>query len=221
MNKKMIKQLEADIENIIKGNYKELISLKKYPKYEHLISLINSLIQSYSSLKTENLKFKSILMEDIENISNVLEEVSKGNLTIQMPQIKLIELSNITYETEEMVKKLRILFGDMLEKIKKVSADISSSATEVSSANTEMKSNIEMTRKQVANVTTSTAELTASIMQVAGNAKKVSEMAEKTKISIEETFKQTEQASSKMIEAQNKVKEAVSKILELKEYAKI
>jgi len=220
MNKKMIKQLEADIENIIKGNYKELISLKKYPKYEHLISLIDSLIQSYSSIKTENLKFKSILMEDIENISNVLEEVSKGNLNIQMPVIKLIELSNITYETEEMVKKLRILFGDIFEKIKKVSADISSSATEVSSANTEMKSNIEMTRKQVANVTTSTTELTASIMQVAGNAKKVSEMAEKTKISIEETFKQTEQASLKIIEAQNKMKEAVSMILELKEYAK-
>lgn len=88
--------------------YSGQIEANDFPEvYRELIDVINAILTDFRKVKNDSLRFKTALMHDIDIMSEALEEVSKNNLTVSIPDVQLIEMGNIQVGILEMIDALK------------------------------------------------------------------------------------------------------------------
>ncbi len=204
-----------ELEKVINSNYSMTIETENLKGKEKLIGeKINKILTDFQKYRKSNLKFKSILMQDIEKITDTLEQIAGGNFNVKLPELQLLELANISYGIEQLIGLTEKLKAS-LDEIAGIITELVSSSNEISSVNEEIIVKAKEDIRLTSEASTSTTELTASLQQISHNSDKVSKSAEETLSITKEGYETIRSITDKIEDSNKLIKESGNSLMEL------
>lgn len=166
MNSKVFKYLLVEIEKLERNDYKNTLDLSKIrdKSMRLIIEKINSLIMKYNSNKHNNLKFKSLLIRDLDTLSSVAEEISNGNLKVKIPDLNLIELGNIAITLSEMLENFNLLLRRL-----NIAENVNSASISILDFSTNIKNETSKLLNSFTEQTSSFEEVGASLEELSSS----------------------------------------------------
>ncbi|HQJ06413.1 MAG TPA: methyl-accepting chemotaxis protein [Spirochaetota bacterium] len=115
----------SEMERLEKDDYKNSLELSKI-KDKSLYKIaekMNSLIEKYNSNRQNNLKFKSLLIRDLDKLTVITDEIGNGNFEVIIPDLNIVELGNISVAISDMLENLNLMTQklNIAEKVNSIS----------------------------------------------------------------------------------------------------
>lgn len=175
-------------------------------KYKDIILIVTSIcvIAVAGALMLVVIWLARIVTKPLIAVTDVLESVSRGDLTVNLPEIKSKdEFGQMADAVKNMLYSLRDLISKVLEQASKVTA----ASQEISAGTEEAAAGSQMQAQETQAITETISEMAAAAEQMAANAEQAAEASEKTLLNAEQGQEVVNAALQGMQTLQGNIKE--------------
>ncbi|GAB6098549.1 methyl-accepting chemotaxis protein [Halanaerocella petrolearia] len=153
----------------------------------------------------------SSISKTIDNIQEVLSQVSEGNFTDKVEQISNDELGKMAIDLNDTIDSLR----GILEKVRLSASNVSNAANEISEGNQDLSNRTQEQASSLEEVSATIEEITSAIQEVASNSESANELADETMEAVEdgsEVVEETMVSMSKITASSKEIADIINTV---------